>query len=57
MKKGRYILIHKNKYVYRFKWLTTARRYAIKNCRGSYEFYVIIDLQKDEVVDSWNYIC
>ena len=55
MEKGRYLLIHKDRYVYRFRWLSEAKRYAICNCRGSYEFYVIVDTEKDEVVDSWSY--
>lgn len=55
MKTRRYILIYMDRYVYRFAWLELARRYAKKHCRGSYEFYVIVDTEKDEVVDKWSY--
>lgn len=55
MEKGRFLLIHMDKYVYRFKWLTEAQRYAVSHCRGSYEFYIIVDTEKDEVVNSWSY--
>ena len=49
------MLIHKGKFVYRFKYLSEAVRYAICHCRGSYEFYVIVDTERDEVVNSWSY--
>lgn len=55
MEKGEYLLIHKDKYVYRFKRRIDAQRYAICNCRGSYEFYVIVDLEKNEVISRWSY--
>lgn len=55
MEKGRFMLIHKDKYVYRFKYRTEAQRYAICNCRGAYSFYVIVDTEKDEVITAWGY--
>lgn len=55
MEKGKYMLIHMDKNVHRFKWLSEAQRYAICHCRGSYEYYVIVDTEKDKVVDKWSY--
>lgn len=55
MEKERYMLIHMDKHVHRFKWLTEAQHYAKINCRGDYEFYIIVDTEKDEVVGKWNY--
>lgn len=55
MEKGRYILIHNNNTIYRFKYLTEAQRYATIHLRGSRESYIIVDTQKDEVVDKWTY--
>ena len=55
MEKGKFMLIHMDKYVYRFKYLSEAQRYAICKCRGNYEFYVIVNLEKDEVVVAWSY--
>lgn len=55
MKKDRFMLIHMDKNVHRFKWLSEAMRYAIINCRGNYEFYIIVDTQNDEVVYKWSY--
>ena len=55
MQTKRYMLIHMDKNVHHFKWLSEAKRYAIINCRGSYEYYVIIDTRKNEVVDKWSY--
>lgn len=49
------MLIHKDSDVHRFKWLLQARHYARKHCRGNYEYYVIIDTRKDEVVEQWSY--
>lgn len=49
------MLIHMDKYVYRFNWLEAARYYAQVHCRGSYEFYIIIDVETDEVVEKWCY--
>jgi hypothetical protein len=55
MKKDRYMVIHMDKYVYRFNWLATASYYAKAFLRGSHEFYIIVDLETNEVVESWNY--
>lgn len=49
------MLIYMDKYVYRFNWLVTARNYAKMRCRGTYEFYVIVDVEKNEVVEKWSY--
>lgn len=55
MKKGRFILIHNDTFVYRFEFLVLAERYASSFCRGIYEFYVIVDTEKDEVASRWSY--
>lgn len=55
MERGRFILIHNNKDIYRFNWLTQAQRFAIAHCRRAYEFYAIIDTQEDKVVSRWCY--
>lgn len=55
MKKGRYMLIHVKKNVYRFSKFSEALVYAKEHCRGSYEFYVIVDTEKDIVVEEWSY--
>lgn len=55
MEKGRYMLIHMDKYVYRFKWRSQAFRYAGINCRGAFEYYIIVDTEKDEVIGRWYY--
>lgn len=55
MKTKRYMLIHMETNVKRFKWLFQAKAYARKNCQGSYEFYVIVDVEKNKVVWRWSY--
>lgn len=55
MKKGRYMLIHMDRYIHRFKYLKRAKLYAIDNCQGSREFYIIIDTKTDRVVCRWYY--
>lgn len=55
MKKDRYMLIHMDKYVYRFIWLGIANYYAKTFCRGSNEFYIIVDVEKNKVVKKWSY--
>lgn len=55
MEKGRFMLIHKDEFVYRFKYLSAAQRYAICHCRDVYSFYVIVDLEKNEIVTTWFY--
>lgn len=55
MEKGRYMLIHMDEYVYRFTWQMQAYLYAVENCRGKHEYYIIVDTEKNEVVDRWNY--
>lgn len=49
------MLIHNDKDIYRFKWYTQAQRYAIVNCRGNGNRYLIIDTEKDKVLDNWIY--
>lgn len=56
MEKGKYLLIHKDKYVYRFECLSEAQSYAINHCQGDFEYYIIVDLEKNEVVGSWYYV-
>lgn len=51
MEKGKYMLIYKDETVYRFKNLKKAQRYARCLCHHNYEFYIIIDTEKDEVLD------
>lgn len=53
MKEERFILIHLDKYVYKFSYLSQAKRYAIINCRGPFDFYIIVDLEKCEIVLKW----
>lgn len=55
MKKGKYMLIHKDKNVYRFSKLSDAMVYAREHCRGNYDFYVIVDTEMDMVVEKWYY--
>lgn len=55
MEERKFLLIHMDAHVYRFKFLSEAQRYAICNCRNTYGFYVIVDLEKDEVVVKWSY--
>lgn len=49
------MLIHNDKHIYRFRYLKRAKLYAVDNCRGNYEFYIVIDTEKDEVVCKWCY--
>lgn len=49
------MLIYMDKIVHRFATLQLAQDYAKLHCRGTYEFYVIVDTEKDEVVDKWSY--
>lgn len=51
----RYMLIHMDEYVYRFNYLEAARYCAERYCRGKYEFYVIVDVEENEVVEKWSY--
>lgn len=55
MEKGKYMLIHMCKNVYRFDSLIRAKLYAIMQCRGRYEFYIIVDTVENKVVDNWSY--
>lgn len=55
MKKDRYMLIHMDRKVRRFKNQEEAECYALCHCRGNYEFYIIVDTQEDEVVYRWSY--
>lgn len=54
MNKDRYMLIHLDTYVYRFKSMPEAQSYANANCCGIYEFYIIVDTWEDKVVEVWN---
>lgn len=49
------MLIYMDKYVYRFKWLTQAQRYAASYCRGIGNYYIIVDTERNNVVNTWNY--
>lgn len=55
MNRKRYLLVHMDSGVYRFRCLWCAKVYAKKHCRGKCEFYVIIDTWKNEVVDKWSH--
>lgn len=55
MEKERYILIYMDRFVHRFKWLIQAKRYAESCCRGIGGHYIIVDTQRDDVVDEWYY--
>ena len=55
MKEGRYLLIHKDKKVKRFAYISNALRYARMYCSDLFEFCVIVDTKKDEVICEWNY--
>lgn len=55
MEKERYLLIYMDRYVYRFKWLTQAQRYAVSCCRGIDGHYIIVDTERDDVVGEWTY--
>ena len=54
MKEDRYMLIHMNKDVYRFNCIPRAKMYAQYNCRGTNEFYIIVDTMENIVIDSWS---
>lgn len=47
------MLIHMDKNVHRFRYLKQAKLFAVDNCRGSHEFYIILDTEKDKVVCRW----
>lgn len=49
------MLIHKDTYVYLFDSLEQAKDYAAIYCRGSYEFYIIVDKVENEVTYKWSY--
>lgn len=53
--KGRFLLIHNDEYVCRFKTMLEAKTYAQKNCRGSHDFYIVVDLEIDAIVKTWVY--
>lgn len=55
MEEKPYMLIHLDKNVYRFKCLWEAQNYAKRNCRGSYEFYIIVDTKENKVISKWSY--
>lgn len=50
MEKGRYMLIRMSERVKWFKSITQVKLYVINNNLGNYEFYIIVDTEKDEVV-------
>lgn len=49
------MIIHMGKYIYRFNRQVTASNYAKKFLRGSYEFYIIVDLETNTVAEGWSY--
>lgn len=49
------MLIHMDEFVYRFECLERAKDFAIRVCRGSYNFYIIVDTEENVVVESWSY--
>lgn len=55
MKNYRYMLIHMNRVLRRFKKQEEAECYALCHCRGNYEFYIIVDTRENEVVYKWSY--
>lgn len=55
MEKGRFMLIHMDKIVHRFDSLRRAILYAMGNCRGSHEYYIIVDTVENKVIDKWLY--
>lgn len=55
MKKDRYMLIHMDEEIRRFADVEQAKSFAQCHCRGSYEFYVIVDTEDDRVVNKWSY--
>jgi hypothetical protein len=55
MEKERYMLIHMERDVFRFDTLRKAQLYALRHCRNSYQFYIIVDTKIDEVVYKWSY--
>lgn len=55
MEKKRYMLICMNKYIYRFEEYEQAETFAVKNCRGIYQYYIIVDTLLDEVLYQWSY--
>lgn len=55
MEKNRFMLIYKDTYVYLFDSYKQARDYAGIHCRGKYEFYIIVDKVKNEVIYKWSY--
>ena len=50
MEKGRYMLIHMDRNVYRFKWYHQALRYAKARCHGIDEYCIIVDTIENKVV-------
>lgn len=55
MEKDRFMVIHLDKYIYRFNRKVTASNHAKTFLRGSYEFYIIVDLKTNKVVERWRY--
>lgn len=55
MEKERYMLIHMDKNIYRFKWLSQAKYEARKRFRLDYEYYIIVDTWEDKVIYKWSY--
>lgn len=53
MEKERFMLIHNDKKIHRFKTLADAKVFGVCCCRGSYHYYTIIDTEKDEVIYKW----
>lgn len=49
------MLIHMDRKIRRFDNQEQAESYALCHCRGSYEFYIIVNTEEDEVVYRWSY--
>lgn len=55
MEKERYMVIHNGRTIHRFKCLAEALYYATIHSHGNYEFCIVVDTEKDEVVNKWSY--
>ena len=55
MEKEKFMLIHMDKNVHRFDSLRRAILYAMEHCRGSHEYYIIVDTVENKVIDKWSY--
>lgn len=53
MEKDKFVLIHNDERIYRFKSLEEAKTFGACCCRGSYNYYAIIDMERNVVVYKW----